>query len=231
VSPLTTNKTFVCVRHPLDVFPSFASLCNTISHGNKPDFEFDRDYPEYWDWFVRKQALNMKRFFEILIRHCTTEDRQPIYIVRYEDLVTSPKDTLMGLMSYLLEAGDLEGSNVERRIDEVVAKGKSAATTYRLKSTTGQFDVHSSKYTPELRSFVQETLSDQLYYFGYANVEENPTGFFQFDEHTPENLALHNKFRADSKASLDRILTDGYEPKSYTHNVEEVFDLFDGEDL
>jgi len=79
----------------------------------------------------------MQRFFEILIRHCTKENRQPIYIVRYEDLVTSPKETLMGLMSFLLEQRDLTGTNAERRIDEVVAKGKGAATTYRLKSTTG----------------------------------------------------------------------------------------------
>lgn len=121
--PLPSNKTFVCVRHPLDVFPSYASLCNTVSHGNKTEFEFDRDYPEWWDWFVKRQSDQQRRFFETLIRHCTTEDRQPIYIVRYEDLVTDPKETLMGLMSYLLEVPDLTGTNTERRIDEVVAKG------------------------------------------------------------------------------------------------------------
>ena len=59
----TSGKTFICVRHPLDVFPSFAALCNTISHGNKTDFEFYRDYPEYWNWFVTKQAKLMQDFF------------------------------------------------------------------------------------------------------------------------------------------------------------------------
>ena len=63
----------------------------------------------------------MQKFFEVLLRHCIEEDKQPLYIVRYEDLVTSPKETLMGLMSYLLEVEDLSGSNVERRIDEVVS--------------------------------------------------------------------------------------------------------------
>ena len=63
----------------------------------------------------------MQNFFEVLLRHCIEEDKQPLYIVRYEDLVTSPKETLMGLMSYLLEVEDLSGSNVERRIDEVVS--------------------------------------------------------------------------------------------------------------
>ena len=100
---LPSNKTFVCLRHPLDVRPSYASLCCTLSHGNKPDYDFSADYPEWWAWFIRKQVPNMRKFFEILIRHCTQEGKQPIYIVRYEDLVTDPKNTLMGLMGYLLE--------------------------------------------------------------------------------------------------------------------------------
>ena len=63
----------------------------------------------------------MQKFFEVLLRHCIEEEKQPLYIVRYEDLVTSPKETLMGLMSYLLEVEDLAGTMVEKRIDEVVA--------------------------------------------------------------------------------------------------------------
>ena len=38
-SQFRANKTFVCVRNPLDVFPSYAALLNTLSHGNKPDFD------------------------------------------------------------------------------------------------------------------------------------------------------------------------------------------------
>ena len=55
-APNSTNKTFICVRHPLDVFPSFAALCNTISHGNKPDYDLALDYPEWWDYFVKRQC-------------------------------------------------------------------------------------------------------------------------------------------------------------------------------
>ena len=59
-APNKTNKTFICVRHPLDAFPSFAALCNTLSHGNKPDYDFAQDYPEWWDYFLRRQCLQMK---------------------------------------------------------------------------------------------------------------------------------------------------------------------------
>ena len=153
-APNTVNKTFICVRHPLDVFPSFGALCHTMSHGNKTEYDFATDYPEWWDWFIRRYAFQMKKFFDILLRHCNEEDRQPLYIVRYEDLVKEPKETLMGLMSYLLEMEDLSGTNVERRIDEVLSKGTSAAQTYKLKSTTGQFNVHAAKYTDEQKQFI-----------------------------------------------------------------------------
>lgn len=55
----------------------------------------------------------------------------------------------MGLMSYLLEKKDLSGTNVERRIDQVLELGSSAAATYKLKSTTGKFNVHLDKYSAE----------------------------------------------------------------------------------
>ena len=173
----------------------------------------------------------MKKFFEILLRHCNEENKQPLYIVRYEDLVTAPKDTLMGLMSFLLEKEDLSGSNVERRIDEVVSQGSSAAQTYKLKSTTGQFNVHSSKYSAEQKQMIQEVLGDQLYYFGYANYDNNPTGFFDYAEHSAENIAQHYKFRTDSKAALASLVSKSEPKKHYVHNVDEVFDLFDAEDL
>lgn len=75
-------------------------------------------------------------------------------------------------------------------------------------------------------------MGSQLYYLGYANVDNNPTGFFEFPEHSAENTALHNKFREDSQASLDFITSEaGKANKNYMHNKEEVFDIFDAEDL
>ena len=50
------------------MFPSYGALVNTISHGNKPEYDFSVDYPEWWNWFVKRQAFQMQKFFEILIR-------------------------------------------------------------------------------------------------------------------------------------------------------------------
>ena len=53
-SQFTANKTFMVVRNPLDVFPSYAALCNTLSHGNKPDYDIPTEFPEWWAWWVKR---------------------------------------------------------------------------------------------------------------------------------------------------------------------------------
>lgn len=97
-----SNKTFICVRNPLDVFPSYAAMTNTMSHGNKPEYEIHEMFPEWWNWWVKRQTVVMKNFFDTLRNDCNTKGKNPLYIVRYEDLVLKPKDTLMGLFSFLL---------------------------------------------------------------------------------------------------------------------------------
>ena len=219
----TANKTFMVVRNPLDVFPSYAALLNTMSHGNKPDYEIHSDYPEWWTWWVKTCTRQMKDFFRIMRRDCFENKRNPLYIVRYEDLVSQPKESLMGLFGFILGVKDLTGTNAERRIDQVVAMGKKASISYNLKATTGQFNIQEKCYTPELRQHIQQELAESIYYFGYANVgSQNPTGFFEYETHTPENLALYNKFKIDSKKCLDEITAEGYASR-------EVFETYTGE--
>ena len=134
---LEAKKTFVVVRHPLDVFPSKAAMFGTMSHGNKLDFELHSEYPEYWDWWVKYWTENMRQFYSIMTEQCRRK-KHPLYIVRYEDLVLEPKETLMGLFSFLLEERDLSGTNAERRIEQVLSKG--SPKTYKMKDTTGKFD-------------------------------------------------------------------------------------------
>ena len=121
------NKCFFCVRNPLDVIPSCAARFLTLTHTNKTDYDLQVEYPEWWDWFVRKQTRLMRRYYDIVRKHC---DRVPTYFVRYEDLVLNPKETLLGLFCFLLDAENVIGSNCERRLDEVLQMGATATTTY-----------------------------------------------------------------------------------------------------
>ena len=128
----------------------------------------------------------MKRYYETMIKHCCVQGRNPIYFVRYEDLVASKKDTLMGLFSFLLETKDMDDTNCERRIDSVVNEGERTGITYKLKSTTGKFDAHRYRYTEAQIDYVKENLKEILHFFGYTKnpEEDNPTAFFDFGDDT-----------------------------------------------
>lgn len=123
----------------------------------------------------------MKKFFNTLLSQTTEQgNEQPIYIIRYEDLVSKKKETLMGLLKFMLCEKDLDGTNAERRVDEVVRLGLQASQSYQLKKTTGKFNAHMNKYSPELKQYVQTELADLMYYFGYTNVDDNPVSFFNY---------------------------------------------------
>ena len=72
---MDSNKVIICVRNPLDVLPSYASLVNTLNHGTKPEYDYETDYPEWWDWFIRRQCEQMRRFFATLFKDCHEDSK------------------------------------------------------------------------------------------------------------------------------------------------------------
>jgi len=208
-------------------------MCNTINHAAKPEFEYEEDYPGWWDWFVKKQIKSMRDYFDVAIRHCTVEGKNPMYICRYEDLLVQPKEELMKLFAFLLDEEDLTGTNCERRIDEVVAMGSGASVTYKLKNTTGKFNVQAKRYNEEQIEYIKETLDSQLYFFGYANhpEEENATAFFDFADHKPENLEQHYGFRKLNDDSMKEVIQPNRPVKKYHICTDVLGDVLDEEDL
>jgi len=107
--------------------------------------------------------------------------------------------------------------------------GASASQSYKLKSTTGKFNAARSKYNDELIEHIKKTNADLLYLFGYANHpnEENPTAFFNFENHDPEHLKKFYGFRKINEDSLKQVVKDGgWKGPKYQVNKEEVFDLY-----
>jgi len=56
VIPINSHKVICCIRNPIDVFTSFATFCNTMSHSAQPEFDYHKDFPEWWDWWVKYNA-------------------------------------------------------------------------------------------------------------------------------------------------------------------------------
>ena len=66
-----SSKVLMCVRNPLDVLVSFASLVNTLSHTAEPEFSYSKDFPKWWDWWVKDQAKKHAQYFNTMIDSCT----------------------------------------------------------------------------------------------------------------------------------------------------------------
>ncbi len=115
-TPFVSKKVICIVRNPVDTFVSFANLVNTMSHTHKPDFSYQQDHPNWWDWWLRTCAENHAQYMATLWKHHVVEKRNPIYFVRYEDLILDKENTLQGLFRFLLEIDSLQGTNIEARI-------------------------------------------------------------------------------------------------------------------
>lgn len=59
----TSNKLLVIVRNPLDVMLSWLNLLCLANHNSKAPFDYDKEYPEWWDWWVRDCTKHYKNWF------------------------------------------------------------------------------------------------------------------------------------------------------------------------
>jgi hypothetical protein len=76
-------------------------------------------------------------YFDVIFHDVIDNKGNPLYIVRYEDLVEEKEETLLGLFCFLLDLPSLEGTNAERLIKKTVKESDERSRTYALKSTTG----------------------------------------------------------------------------------------------
>ena len=99
------------------------------------------------------------------------------------------------MMKFILNVNDLSGTNAERRVKEVIAKGASATVTYTLKDTTRRYNGNEGIYTEEQRQWIKSEFKEIMHYFGYAKVSSDPdnvTGFFDYtDEEDAEMQTLY----------------------------------------
>ena len=115
-TPFNCEKAIVVVRNPIDVVPSAGNLFHTFSHSLTPNERYDKDFPEWWEAFVNWITKRMAHFHKGL----TTEisEKIPTYITRYEDLKLNPEPILKEMFCFLLDVPSIEGTIVEKRIEQ-----------------------------------------------------------------------------------------------------------------
>jgi len=57
------------------------------------------------------------------MKDCVDEGLNPIYFLRFEDMISDKKTEIEKLFCFLLDLEDLVGTNVQRQIDKILAGG------------------------------------------------------------------------------------------------------------
>jgi hypothetical protein len=115
----SSNKVIMIVRNPLDGFPSMFNLNTLGSHSATHPFENLEEAPALWDEFVRMLTRKHKDYYDIVLNRDMKNESCPIYFLRFEDLLKNKRDELEGVFKFILDLDDLEGTNVQRRINAI----------------------------------------------------------------------------------------------------------------
>jgi len=90
-------------------------LILTLSHSLIPKQKYYKDYPEYFDQWLRTWIIPVIR--DYYKRHMEgISSIIPTYFIRYEDLITRPTEVLGELFCFLLNVPSIEGTVIEQRI-------------------------------------------------------------------------------------------------------------------
>jgi len=120
------------------------SLYNMIATGTHNWSMSDADHEafnSYFDMFVSQEITVWRDF------HSYWMDPDPLiptFVVRYEDLLSSPKDTLMDLFRFLLNTENLEGTLIESLIAHHTKKGTKKQV---YKPRVGKINANYNKYS------------------------------------------------------------------------------------
>ena len=88
----------------------------------------------------------MKQNFEGVVKLAKTI---PTHYVRFEDMRTEPAKVLKDMFCFLYEVKSIEGTILEKRIDEKCAGGSGPKSAYKLKSTSSSLCRNAHMYTDE----------------------------------------------------------------------------------
>lgn len=114
------NKCILLVRNPCDAIYGHFHMLATRSIDKKLTEEEFKEMAPAWDEFVKQEIKIWKEFID----YWMIEPLVPTHVVRHEDLVENPKETLTDLFRFLLNTKKLDGLLIEKLIKEETSSDK-----------------------------------------------------------------------------------------------------------
>ena len=130
----------------------------------------------------------------------------PHYFTRYEDMTNNSTLIMTEVFKFILGTPTLQGTVLEKRINDVTSQGFAKQAVYTLKSTvTLNKCIHL--YTEEQLTFIKTELKEFMYYFGYVDIgqEDNLTPFFKYDDQNDKDVQNYNGFKQHNATVLESL--------------------------
>lgn len=178
------------------------ALYNMIATGTHNWSMSDEDhvaFTSYFDMFVAQEISVWRDFHSYWM---DPDQMIPTYIVRYEDLLTAPYKTLLGLFSFLLNQRDLTGTLIESLIAKHTKKGVKKEV---YKPRVGKINANKKKYSQSQISQMKKLAGQMIRRMGYLksskSIEKNETEIFSDDE----DVASSKDYECDSLIKYGKL--------------------------
>jgi Sulfotransferase domain len=191
---MSASRAVLLVRNPLDIIVSQFMMSATLTHSKSCSNDFVNEFAEEWQWLVKSQALLWNEFFKYWIE-LSRQKKIPVHVIRFEDLLTKKKESMIGTFEFLQGLESTEGLYIGKRINDVL-DAESAGTHYKPRS--GQANANLKYYSAEQLEYVKETCREYINFLGYSKTpgQENETGFFEYADLNEEELKQQAGFKA-----------------------------------
>lgn len=77
------------------------------------------DHEELWDKQVKHDVKMLQKYYDEMFK-LYRERNVPVYFVKYEEMLAEPKATLRSIFKFLLNVNTINGTIIEKRINEVI---------------------------------------------------------------------------------------------------------------
>lgn len=139
------NKIITTARNPLDTIVSYSNLLLSLTYDKEIKEDLSVAAPEFWAGFCLQTAKQVADFYNMYITDAK-KNNVLVHFLRYEDLMGDKERTLSELLAFVLDVESIEGTVVQKRIQEVVGRGEEAGIVFKVKSNL--HNRHEAKFQP-----------------------------------------------------------------------------------
>ena len=170
------QKAIILTRNPYDSLFSFFNLLVSGQHDVSLSEEMLKDSMEEFREMVRLSITDWKYSYE-----WWRSQQIPTHIIRYEDIILQPVETLRSMFEFLLDEPNLIGSPIETRIKQIVEASivipvntsveekPSKDTRVIYKPRSGRIHGAFDRFDEELKKEIFNQLEEFLRDFCYIN--------------------------------------------------------------